>query len=778
MIARATAWIVDHARAVLFAVCAVSIALAVPLARLDTNVDFATYVDSTDPAYLLMDQAEARYGSQTLLMVAVASPDGVFNARTLAKVEALEAGLADIPGVAEVDGPLGRDVIVSSADALDVGPAAPGGLAPTTPETIAAYRDRVLGIQTMQDLLVASDESAIAILVRSDRDAPQFDVAKSVRAVVGELGTPPEKYSISGEAYMMLALTESIQGDLVVLIPIVLAAMCVVLFLSFRSLRGVWIPLLVVGLAVVWTFGPMALLGVPVSIITFVLPVLLLAIGIAYGIHVMHRVDEERARGVSRREAIVVAVPSIAGAVTMAGLTTMGGFLSLLTSSMPLFAEFGLIAAAGVGLALVLALVVVPAVLAVLPERPVKDLGEGRSRLGRVLGGLSRAAARRPRMVLVAALLLVGVLAATVPLIKTDSSMTGFLGEQHPAVLGMKDFDVHFSGAEQLRIEIDTGRRDGLKDPELLRRLIELETALRSFGVRKTASITDLVRELNLRFHDGDPAYNAIPDDRKQVSQLLALFAFQGGDLGAIALRDFSAGQIVGMYPRADGATKAQLVRDVRGYLRTHFADVAKADMVGPTQFFDAMSRQLIRSQITNIFSSTFVVGAIVAAIMGSVIAGLVSLIPLVFTVLAIFAVMSVAGITLNLASATIASITMGTGIDYAVHYVARVRNERRAGRNLADAAQKTAETAGRAIAFNAAAVMAGLLVLCLSRFVAFRSFGGLLALAMAASASAALTILPAALAAASPRFLTAAGWIDRIAQRRAHREQTSRRPS
>jgi len=758
---RVFTWVVDHARWVIAAIGLITAILAVPLLSLQTNVDFESYVNPNDPAYILMKNAVDRYGSQTLEMVAVIASDGIFNASTLAKIEQLEARLATLPGVKDVKGPLNRDIITGTETSLDVGPAAPSRRAPSTEEEIAAYRERVLSVESMRNLVIAEDGSAAAILITMERDALMHDVAKAIREAVDELGTPPETYSISGEPTMMLSLTELIQGDIVLLIPVILAVMCVVLFVSARTLRGVWIPLLVVGLSVVWTYGPMGLLRIEVSIITFVLPVILLAIGIAYGIHVMHRYEEEIAAGRSQREAVIESATAISGAVVMAGLTTAGGFLSLLTCYMPLFREFGVVAAIGVVLALAFALAVVPALLAVLPPpRPHVARAVGtEGPLARALGATVRGVTRRPRAFLaIVAVVIVG-LAVAVPQLKTDSSMTAFLGEENPAVRGMADFDRHFSGGEQLTIEVNTNRRDGLKDPAVLEEMTDLEAYLRTLGVRKTTSITDVVRELNYRFHAGDPAFYAIPTERKQVSQLLALFAFQGGDLGGVALPDFSAGEIVGFYPRADGGTKARLVREVRAYLAEHFGDDVKAEMVGQTQFFDAMSRQLIRSLVSNIYSSAVIVGLIVAAFMGSLVAGAISLVPLLFTVLAVFAVMALSGVTLNIASAAIAGITMGTGIDYAIHFVSRYRTEVRADGDRARAAERTARTAGRAILFNAAAVGAGFLVLCASKFMAFRSFGALLALAMAASAIAALTIIPAILVATRPRFATAVPW-------------------
>lgn len=756
-VTRLYAWIVDHPWCVLVAAAVLVVGLAWPILLLEANVDFKTYVDPNDEAYRLLRDAEQRYGSQRLIMVAIIRPDGIFQAETLAKIERLEKALAAVPGVEAVDGPMGRDIIVSSEFAIEIGPAAVGGLAPRTDEEMAAYRDRVLSIETMRGLLIAEDETAAAILIRLESGASEYEVTERIRAVVDALGTPPERFSISGEPYMMLTLTESMRTDLALLIPVVLAVMCLVLFTAFRSLRGVVLPVVVVALSTLWTFGPMGLLGIRVSIITFALPVLLLAIGIAYGIHVLNRVHEEMLAGKPKREALLAATTGIAAAVAMAGLTTAAGFLSLLTASLPLIRQFGVLAAVGVLLAMLSALIVLPALLAVLPPPKVRAKVRRRGRMGGLERGLSAMTGRvaaHPAAFLICLIILTVLLGGLIPFLRTDSSMTAFLGDEHPAVRGMEDMDAHLSGSQQVMIEIDTHKPDGLKDPEVLQRMLALEERLRGLGVQKTMSITDLVRELNLRFHADDPDRYAIPEDRRQVSQLLFLYSFQGGDLGSLALADFSAGEIIGFYSSVDGRERAALVRDVRAALAELFPEGATARMVGTTQFFDSMGRQIIRSQILSLITSGVVAAAIVSLLMGSLVAGLISVIPLALTIMAVFAAMAVSGISLNLATAMIASVTIGIGIDYAVHFLSRYRKEFSSSGKATEAARKTARTAGQAIVFNAVAVLAGFLVLLMSDFLALRQFGGLLSLAMAVSALGALTAIPVVLARFQPRFL------------------------
>ena len=221
-----------------------------------------------------------------------------------------------------------------------------------------------------------------------------------------------------------------------------------------------------------------------------------------------------------------------------------------------------------------------------------------------------------------------------------------------------------------------------------------------------------------------------------------------------MALADFSAGEIIGFYSAVDGRERAALVRNVRAALAETFPEGVTAQMVGTTQFFDSMGRQIIQSQIFSLITSGIVAAAIVSLLMGSVLAGLISVIPLALTIMGVFAAMAAAGISLNLATAMIASVTIGIGIDYAVHFLSRYRKEYSASGEATTAARKTAQTAGQAIVFNATAVLAGFLVLLMSDFLALRQFGWLLSLAMAVSALGALTAIPVILARFQPRFL------------------------
>jgi len=303
--------------------------------------------------------------------------------------------------------------------------------------------------------------------------------------------------------------------------------------------------------------------------------------------------------------------------------------------------------------------------------------------------------------------------------------------------------DELFSGGDQLIVEIDTGRPDGLKNPAVLSEMVALEGFLAERGVNKTISLAAIVREMNQRFHADDPAFYAISEDPRLVAQLLLLFTFQGGSLGSMALGDYSAGEMIGFYASKTGEARVDLVRDVTAYLDEHFET---ARLVGPTRIQSSMFTSIARSQITSLFTSIAAAGIIVVVLMASIVAGLISLMPLLFTIVVSFGVMAYAGMSLDIATLMISSITIGIGIDYGIHYIERAREEMRLGGERTAALVRAAQTAGRGIVYNALSIAGGFSILLLSAFRGMRHFGLLITMTMLISAAGALVVIPAIL--------------------------------
>lgn len=768
---RLTSWIVDHPRLVIFVIGLITASFAVFIPKLHSQVDFKDFLPGDDPAVVAFNRAEDRYGSQVFFMVAIETDDTLFKASTLKKIKEMEEEFEGIVGVKEVQGPINAQLVTGTESAIVVSSAAPNEQVPQTEEEMEAYKRRVMGSRLLKGFIFSEDGKAGAISIKLKPDAINTEVARKVVEITKHY-QGSERIYIAGEPYLNATITDLMRRDLGVLLPLVILVVIVVLYFSFRSLRGVLLPLLTVSLSTLWALGSMALFQAPLTPFSFILPVILMAIGIAYGIHVLNRYYEEITKGIPKRDAIIDTIMSMASPVAMAGLTTMAGFLSLISAFLWPQRQLGTFAAVGVLAAMILSLTLIPAILALLPppgnrKKKNRDKEGGEIQLERgilagALAGFGVVIARWKTWVLVISAIIFLALLAGTPRIRIETSEREFLGKGSPLNQALDVMDEHFSGSMQMSIEIDTGKRDGLKDPQVLKKIAALQEFLESRRhVKKTRSLADLVREMNQKFHADDPAYYVIPDDRRLIAQLLLMFTLGGGGLGQTALGDFSAGEVIALYDSVGSSEVVALVREVKRYLWENFGDGGsslKAEMVGMSQLFASLVTKVAQSQVSSLFTSLVACWLIVALLMRSWLAGLISLVPLILTIAMDFGVMAYAGIALDMGTLMVASIALGIGIDYAIHFISRFRLEyaqaRASDPNVVEALKKTMRTTGRGIFYNALTLALGFAVLLFSQFKSMAIFGLLIAMTMIVSALSAFTFIPAILIIWRPKFL------------------------
>jgi len=213
------------------------------------------------------------------------------------------------------------------------------------------------------------------------------------------------QHYIAGQPVVIAVFMDMMSGDMMKMIPIAILVVVVILAISFRSVRGVIIPTITVVLSVIWSMGMMAMLDVPFTTATSILPIVLLAVGTAYGIHLLNRYYEDVSFSSDRKEVVQTSVKNVGVAVVMAAVTTVAGFSSLATSNLSVIKHFGAFSAVGIAVALILTLTLTPSLL-VLWKLPRKKIFKNRRQLSeqggvviRFMHNWAQFVIRRPRTV-------------------------------------------------------------------------------------------------------------------------------------------------------------------------------------------------------------------------------------------------------------------------------------------------------------------------------------------------------------------------------------------
>lgn len=776
--------LVNHPGIVVIVLGVVTVAFALYLPQLKLKTDTISMVPKDDPVIRELDETVQDFGSQEIMLVVVKG--NAYDPEVLATVRRLGEEISRLAGVEEVVTPLDAAVIRGDEFGLHISPAAED--VPRTAEEIEAFR------QALQDspqgsTMVAGNGEVMAIYVTLE---PGITATTRGEALAGELEALAEREKgpngevyIVGEAFMGYHASRNVRRDLGVLLPLALAVVIGALYLSFGS--GSDVALLIAGIlmTLIWTVGLMTALGYSITLVSMILPVILVSMGSASGIHMLNRFHEEVRSGKSAKEAVVKVVLELTGPISMTSLTTAVGFGSFVTSFIPPVREFGAFAAAGIMFNMLVSLVWLPAILVIRARRREKadtsDLGasasceaetllsasgapppQSRSFLGRILHASGRFSTLHPWAVVSAAVLVTLVSALGIPGLVVETNLKQYFRQDSPVVRGIDLVEDYFGGTLRLSVLVDTGKADGIKDPAVLRRMMDLERELGTVeDVSDPDSVAGLICQVNRALHGNDPAYHTIPDSSDAVAQELLLFTMQGGGgLDSFVSYDFGRALVSARVANVPTTALADTIATVDKRAAETFAGTGvRTATVGLPKVMLRLMEKFMDSQIESLSLSMVGVWVVVSLIMGSPLLGLLCLIALLISVAVNFGLMSFLDIPLDVVTIMISGICIGVGVDYSIHLLSRYRLEIRRGQQKRAALECTVESTGRSIFFNAATLMLGFGLLVFSGFRAVSIFGVLVAGTMFTSALGALVVLPAVLSLISADLIARAGF-------------------
>jgi predicted RND superfamily exporter protein len=331
--------------------------------------------------------------------------------------------------------------------------------------------------------------------------------------------------------------------------------------------------------------------------------------------------------------------------------------------------------------------------------------------------------------------------------LRVDSNWLDDFSERVPLKGATSHIDEVMGGMSNLVYVFDTGREDGIRDPEVLRAIerVQREAEQHGFLVRKAYSIVDIVKDLNQSFHEGDPAYYAIPDDRALVSQLLLLYETSGGDeVEEWATTDFSRANLELRLRIAPISHTDELVEQIDAYLAAHPIPGVEVQLTGIGALWLELLDYIVASQIESFLYAFALIGAMMCFIFRSFKTGLLSMVPNVWPILLTLGAMGWLGIPLDYNKIMIATVAMGIAVDDTIHFISRYHHEFDVSRSYSQALAAAMADVGHAVFVTSLVLVLGFLVNVFSVLDASAKSGILLATTIATALLADLLLTPA----------------------------------
>ncbi len=470
--------------------------------------DTLNFVPEDDPALTAFHTFEDEFGSALVIDLVINSDiHSIISQKSLSVIQQLSEQLELLKGQEKVQSITNTDFIRGKDGTLTVGPLSEDENGELISPKI--LRRRLNSWKSMYDkMLLSKDEHStqIGINIKSSLSIDEREVLYNEIKEIAEK-TLPEGYTyyIAGVPATTIQVSENMRHDLSALIPLVSLLVLVILYISFRTIGGVILPFLNVIISIIWTIGLMVLTGSPLTILGATIPILMVAVGSAYGIHIVsHYYDDLRNpenREKSNKEIVLKTMDAVGSPVFLAGLTTLIGFASLGVSIVIPMKNFGFFSAFGVLSALLVAFIFIPSVFLI-------SKGTGRIKKSKqakqerdivFLKLLSKTATKHTTMVPLVSILLAGLSIFFIPKVVVENNLIDFFKEDTEIRQADRFIRQEFAGTSSFNITIEGQEKGDLNNPEVLQSMENIADYIRTNypEVSKVISYSEYIKRIN-----------------------------------------------------------------------------------------------------------------------------------------------------------------------------------------------------------------------------------------------------------------------------------------
>jgi len=722
-----------------------TILFASGMQKLSMRTDFQSELPQDDIIVNADAYVKEVFGEKDLVMVVIESnSDSIYTPETLNSVYQITEKIQLLEGVIEdeIRSLVTVNNISGDQEQLNINPFMPEPISSST--DINSLRNAVRKNDIAYGSLVSKNEKFTLITATLYSDYDQVAFYQSLLSMVAPYRDGNKIY-LAGDPVAEQEISGGIQKDLGVLLPLAFIFVMVGLGFSFRTLRGVLLPFTTIVLSIVWTMGLMGHIGFPITMVSSMLPILMVAVSSSYAIHVVHRYYVKLAE-FQDRSAAFHALAEIMPAVIMTGVTSSLGAITLLVFDIVSIREFGIISAIAILSTTVLSLTYIPAWLAILKPK-VRKLDVRKSRLTAFLGLTTYFAIKNRIPVVSVAVLLMAVSSYGIMKIDIGNDFIENFPEGHTLRDSFQVLNDNFGGARYIDVMIEGPNKETVKSPEFLKSLDNFKKyAEKNDHVGRTSSVAEIVSQINFVMNSEVDSFKSIPDTQDLTSQYLLLYSMAGNpeDFANMVDYDYQRTKTQLFLTTSDQQDHKRIYTDLQKNLDANLPNGYSAKLSGEVMYWSSIVDYIVDGKIKNIFLALVIVLAFCIAIYRSFVVGFICITPLLFSSVVVFGAMGFLGIRLDASTAIITAISVGIGIDFAIHYISKLRSDLLSGKDILSAATHTAEVSGSAIIYDVISNILSFSVFLASGFITIQYFGWLIGLSMITICIATLLFMPA----------------------------------
>ena len=778
-------FIVRHKFVVLLFMLMMMALMIVSLPKLVVDTSTEGFLHKDDAARIDYDKFRDQFGRDEKIVIAIKTDD-VFKRQNLEKLKRLHDELNEnVPYLNDISSLINARNTQGDEDSLIV-----EDLFIKWPETEAEL-DAIKAVATVNpmyvDLLISEDGTFTVIVLESNTytslgqsdadDLEGFDevstdeplafisdvensaMVAAAEKIANKYNSEGFKIYLAGSPSVTAFLKSSMMRDMALFNGLIILIIIIFLGLLFRRLSGVVTPILVVVLSVVATMGLMAFTATSVSTMTQIIPSFLLAVGVGGTVHILAIFYKDYDTHRDKTEAIAKTLEHSGFAIVMTSLTTAAGIASFSFSQIATVADLGMFGAIGVLIVLSLTLILLPAILAILPVRykELKAHGEHHDKMDSILKSIALFSHKYAKSIVSGSLAFMLITVMFALQINYSHNPLKWFKADHPVRIATEVIDKELKGSVTLEVIVDTKKENGLYDYEILKKIeavaeyaMTLETTVdgETVPVGKGISVVDVIKEVHKALNENRPDFYAIPNNADLISQEMLLFENSGtDDLEDFVDSQFSKARITIKIAWVDAYAYHEILEKMQKHIDANFDKSVEVTMTGLIPLLATTISKAIDSSGGSYLLAFVVIALMMMFILGSMPLGLISMIPNLFPVMIVLAIMVIFDIPLDMFTMLIGSIVIGLAVDDTVHFMHNFMRYYHQDPDTKGSITHALTGTGRAMLITSIVLSLGFFVYIFSSMNNLFAFGLLTGIAIIAALLADFFIAPALLA-------------------------------
>lgn len=713
--------------------------------KVEMSYDFARTVPPNDPDKIMLEEFRKQFGEDGNIIAVGFKDSAIYQQKNFEAYRDFARTVKQISGVSEVIAlPVLKMILKDTKNARFY-------LANIFPETIRteAEFDSLMGIVRDQKLymgqLVNASNGATMMIVSVNKDVMNSALREPMTASLLEAGSAFEKETgiaphYAGLPFIRTVVTNQVKREMKIFLIASVVITGLIMFVFFRSSRAVLFSMIIIGIVVIWTVGTLALLGYKITLLTGLIPPVIVTIGITNAIYLLNKYHLEYAKTGNKYEAIATVVNKMGLATFLTNLTVAIGFLTLLSTDILVLREFGIVAGINIMALFFVSLVMIPSIFSWLPtptERHLRHLNF--RKMGGFLKLVDSLVTRQRATIYLASVSLALLSAYGISQLRSVSFMVDDVPEDSIVKKDLDFFEANFSGIMPLEmvVEFKTKRRRPILDVRNLQKIETFEAFLDSIPeVSKPVSLISFVKAAKQAFYNNNPDRYSLPS-RNEAAFILRYMKGQSDNTGlfnSFVDSTFSKMRISAQMAdigseRMDSLVQHAIEPRMKSIFVSDGRDSIITSITGTTKIFIKGNKFLVANLKESLLLAFLLITLSMVALFANVRMIVISLIPNLLALMITAGIMGYFNIPLKASTALIFSITFGISVDNSIRFLAKYRQEILGNNfNIALAVTESILETGKSIIYTSIVLFAGFIIF------AFSDFGGTIALGVLTS--------------------------------------------